>query len=1034
MHDWYGMKSLWLSVVMGLSAAASLSAQPSTTTVPADHAERVQRGLKLFDESLQTLLTQRCLECHDAATASGGLDLSTREGLLKGGERGPAILVDRPRDSLLIKLVTRQHEPYMPEEGSPLTQAEVTGLMNWIDCGAPYRRPLGESEPTVVEDWTQRRIADDERNFWSFRPLQRPAVPPVNERLEIQNAIDAFVIAKQVEQGLTLAEKANRRTLLRRLSHDLIGLPPTFEDVQAFEQATQPDAYEQAVDRLLGSPQHGERWARHWLDVARFAESHGFEHDYDRPTAFHYRDFVVQALNDNLPFADFLHWQVAGDEIAPENRLAWMATGFLAAGVHSTQITRNEVERHRYDELDDMVSTLGTAMLGLTVGCARCHDHKYDPIPQADYYRMVSAFTATVRSEIELDFDPVEYQQERKRFDAQHQQYVAAVAAYEREELPQRLTAWLQSPAASALRPVWLSPDRITITSAAGTKFQQQADGSWLATGPVGDQDTYTVTLTTQLPEVAAIRLEALSDLSLQHGGPGRAGNGNFALSNVEILVHESEASRPMPQVRLSAARATFEQVGLPVAAAIDDNPGSAWAVDPQFGRHHAAVLDFAEPLALSTPTTLDVKLRFHCNTQHTIGRLRVSLAAIRDLPADNVAPFEAEVHRLLAKPETEWLPAERQRVLDWYRTHDAGWMTLDAARIEHAALAPRPRTQKVLVATEGRPAIVLHTQAAKEYLDETHFLRRGDPLQKSGVAAPGALQVLFSPTDSSASHSLQPWFITPLENATTTGRRRALAYWMTDTEHGAGALVARVAVNRLWQHHFGQGLVATPSDFGRRGEPPSHPELLEWLACELVERNWDVKHLHRLMVTSRVYQSASQWATSDVTRDRENRWLTRWKPRRLEAEALRDSLLQVTGRLDDRMSGPGSLEPHQRRSLYFMIKRSRLIPMLSVFDAPDGTVGVAERPRTVVAPQALWMLNDVSVRQATQQLTEAIQGHINDPEQQVQQAYQAILQRQPQPDELRLAAQFILESAGDTGLRVLCQTLFCLPEFQWIE
>ncbi|MBI1348088.1 DUF1549 domain-containing protein [bacterium] len=1018
----------YLAVAMAFCLPGWLHAQ---TPVPADHPQRIERGLKLFDQSLERLLTKHCLECHHGATASGGLDLSQREGLIKGGERGPAILVERPRDSLLVKLVARQHEPFMPEDGPPLTEAEIKSLVEWIDCGAPYRRPLGQPESPNAEDWTRRTIDPADREFWSFRALARPDVPAVNTLRGVKNPIDAFIIAAQAEQGLTMTAPADRRTLIRRLSLDLLGLPPTFEQVESFIDDDHPAAYQQLVDELLSHPQYGERWARHWLDLARFAESHGFEHDYDRPTAFHYRDFVVQALNANLPFDDFVRWQIAGDELAPENRLAWMATGFLAAGVHSTQITKNEVERHRYDELDDMVGTIGTAMLGLTIGCARCHDHKYDPIPQADYYRLVSAFTSTVRSEMELDFDPQRYQRERLRFDAEHARYLAALSDYEQNSLPQRLQEWINSPGAQALQPEWFSPETVAITSEAGTTFQPQSDGSWLATGPVGEQDVYTITVTSQLPRLAALRIEALSDLSLQHGGPGRAGNGNFALSNLEIVrVSQNQTVNPQP-VPLSNARATFEQIGLPVAAAIDDNPHSAWAVDPQFGRHHAAVFDFAKPIVSSEPVQLVIKLSFHCNTRHSIGRLRLSFASVDQLAANNSDPFDARVYRTLQQPVTTWIESDRQHVLQWFRRQHVGWQKLDQERQAHAALAPQPQTQKVLVATEGRPAIVLHTQAAREYLDETHFLRRGDPNQKERAAAPGVLQVLYRSSNDESPAALDSWNRAVGEEGVTSGRRRAVAGWLTDTQHGAGALVARVAVNRLWQHHFGQGLVRTPSDFGQRGERPTHPELLEWLACELVDSGWDVKHLQCLLVGSAVYQSQVANSLIDESADLDNRWLTHWQPRRLEAEVLRDAILKTSGQMDDRMGGPGVLTPHARRSLYFTVKRSQLVPMLTVFDAPDGTVGVAERPQTIVAPQALWFLNDPVVRNAARQLSDQIKSLSSNPTDQVRLVYQHILQRQPQGPESELAVRFLAESPAETGLRDLCHTLYCLPEFQ---
>ncbi len=1011
--------------------------------LPPNHAIKLERGLKLFDERIGELLTTRCLECHSGDKLEGALDLSTRDSLHKGGERGPAVLTGRGADSLLTKLVRRQQEPHMPAAGDPISAADCKVLAEWIDCGAPYSHPLGGGN-TVPDDWTQRRIPPEAAQHWAFLPLQKSAPPLPAPHSE--NPIDAFLRAAQVEHGVSSLKRADRWTQIRRLTLDLLGLPPTPDEVDAFVVDESVDSYERLVDRLLADPRHGERYARHWLDLARFAESHGFEHDYDRTTAFHYRDFVVQAFNDNLPFDEFVRWQIAGDELAPDNRLAQMATGFLAAGVHSTQITANEVERHRYDELDDMLNTIGTSMLGLSIGCARCHDHKFDPIPQADYYRLLSAFTTTVRSEVELDFDPQGYAAALAVFERGHAPYVAAVANYERDMLPQRLQDWLATDATKSLSPTWLAPSSIEVRSESGAKFTLQPDGSWLATGTNGDKDTYIIKLRTQLPNVAAIRLEALSDVSLKNGGPGRADNGNFALSRIEIAgCRVSSAKNQVPDksttdstinhrpstiespLSIAAARATFEQLGLPIAAALDDSPASAWAVDPQFGRHHAAVFDLAEPW--QTPAGQDseitIRLIFQCNTQHSMGRIRVSLATSPNVAADNADSFAEEILTILKTPRESWTGEQQARMLLWYRSRDAGWKEIDDRRATHAATAPKPRVQKVLVATEGLPAIKLHTQAAQEFLNETHFLRRGDPEQKDRVADLGVLQAM-----SGSRGDIAPWLQTPPPEWRTSYRRRALAAWITEVDQGAGALLARVAVNRLWQHHFGRGLVATPSDFGRRGELPSHPALLDWLAAELVRTKWDQKAVHRWIVTSHVFRQSLASDPAQIAVDPDNRWLGRWQPRRLEAEAIRDSLLSVTGLLDDRQFGPGTLDANQtRRSLYFTVKRSQLVPMLSVFDAPDGTTGVGQRGETTIAPQALWQLNDQQVRRAARELSNRIAAQTSDPSDRVQQLYRILLQRAPSELEQRASVRFLTQSPGESGLLDLCHTLLCLHE-----
>ena len=399
----------------------------ATSEVDPDHAVKRAKGLSLFKSQVGDLIKQKCIHCHGGDATEGKLDLATQEGLLKGGERGPAAVIGRGVKSLLTRVISHQQAPHMPKDDAKLSREQIERIVEWIDLGAPYDQPL---VPRKIEDtnWTERKISTEAKQLWSYQPLRKVSPPSIiDDRHWGRSPIDRFLMEKLVEAKLHANEPVGRAELIRRLYFDVIGLPPSREEVETFVSNPRPDAYEQLVDRVLANPHYGERWGRRWLDLARFAESHGFEHDYDRPSAFHYRDFVVQALNRGMPYDQFVRWQIAGDEIAPDDRLAMMATGYLAAGVHSTQITKNEVEKHRYDEMDDMLATIGTSLLGLTIGCARCHDHKFDAIPQADYYRLLSTFTTTIRSEVELDFDPVGYQRAKLEFDRDHAPYDRAV-------------------------------------------------------------------------------------------------------------------------------------------------------------------------------------------------------------------------------------------------------------------------------------------------------------------------------------------------------------------------------------------------------------------------------------------------------------------------------------------------------------------------------------------------------------------------------------------------------------------------------
>jgi hypothetical protein len=1030
-----------LTVLAGWTWAANPSG-PKKLPGPAvdrDHAARMARGLEIFKKHVRPVLASRCVKCHGGKKIESDFDLTERDRLLRGGETGPAIIIGKARDSLLYQLITHRKEPHMPL-GGKLPDEAVAHIAAWIDHGAPYDAPLVGGK-AKTPDWTGKRVAEDARRFWSFQPLRRVDPPRVQNVAWCRTTIDRFLLAKLEAAGIRPNPPVSKRQLIRRAYFDLIGLPPTPQEVEAFVQDPAADAYEKLLDHLLASPHHGERWARHWLDVARFAESHGFEHDYDRPSAYHYRDFVIKALNQDLPFDTFVKWQLAGDEIAPDNNLALTATGFLAAGVHSTQITKNEVEKQRYDELDDMLATIGTSMLGLTVGCARCHDHKFDPIPQADYYRLLSTFTTTVRSEIDLNLDPEGYRKARTAFDREHAPYVAALNRFEAEQLPGRLVAWEKSGAAQLNRLQWIILDVAGAKSQGGATFTKLEDGSLRAGGKNPPFDTYTIVAHTDLTGITAVRLEALADPSLVKGGPGRAANGNFALSDFRLTIAPRDGkSKPIP-VKLRNARATFEQKGLPVAAAIDNDAKSAWAIDPQFGKDHAAVFDTESPIGFSGGTVLTFTLRFANNTGHNIGRPRLAVTTVPS-PADPAGPaLSQQVLTILRTPAEKRTGVQKAALLKWYRTLDPEWRKLNGQVQDHLHKAPKPALVKALISSEGLPAVRLHTQGG-DFLNETSFLRRGDPTQKEGVATQSFLQVLMT-----SDQREKRWQVPPPKGWRTSYRRRALAEWLIDVDQGAGRLLARVIVNRLWQHHLGRGLVATVSDFGTRGERPLHPELLDWLATELIKGGWRLKPIHKLIMSSAVYQQSSQPDESRKKLDRDNRLFWRRLPHRLEAEVIRDALLAVSGTLDVRMFGPGTLDQgSKRRSIYFTVKRSKLLPMMQVFDAPEALTSVGERPTTTIAPQALLLMNNPHVRAYARNFARRIAPDAKTfVEEAVKAGYQVALTRPPTAEELADSVAFVkgqMESyqaakKGDDrelALADFCQVLMCLNEFVYVD
>ncbi|MFM7043634.1 MAG: PSD1 and planctomycete cytochrome C domain-containing protein [Planctomycetaceae bacterium] len=970
--------------------AASL-AMGQAITVAADAPAGDPRGLEVFTTHLRPLLAHRCGGCHGAGSVESGFDISTREKLLAGGESGAAVVPGSAVTSRMYRLAARLEEPHMPEEGDALTEEELGWLAEWINRGAPYDRPLIDDADRGP--WTGRQIAPEAREFWAFRPLGEIEPPrPADPHGWCRNPIDRFILAALERVALTPSPEAPPHTLRRRLAFDLTGLPATAAEIAAFTSDPSVSAYERAVDDLLGRPAFGERWAQHWLDVARFAESFGYEQDYDRPHAFHYRDFVIKAFNDDLPYDMFVRWQIAGDELAPDTVEAWKATGFLAAGAFPTQLTEKEFESARYGELDDMIGTLGTAMLGMTIGCARCHDHKFDPIPQADYYRLAATLTTTIRANVDVHVDPGRHRADLTAWQARLDAAIAARDAYERDELPGKRAAWAAAwvPPPPPTGPSWQLGTLVKATSQSGGSFVPLADGSVLAGGDPRDRDVYTFEIDSPLETVAALRLDAFADPSLPRGGPGRSGHGNFALSNLTVAwtpipAPGTAAAKPTP-IRLTAARADFSQTqpDLAVAYAIDGDAGSSWAIDPKVGVSHAATFDFAEPVRHAGGMRLTVKLEFMNNSRHAIGRPRLSFSeepagsvdAVtpeRD-PVDALASDKARVTRLLALPESQRTPETEQDLLRLHRRFDPGWQALDATVSRVESERPTPDLVKVLVASENVPHIPHHADGRgyPHFYKETYFLRRGDPAAKEGVATPALLQAV---TRHPA--GLDHWAEPVPADAKTSHRRAVLARWITDIDAGAGPLAARVIVNRLWQHHFGEGLVTTPSDFGRQGEPPSHPELLEWLAGELVRGGWRLKPIHRLMVTSAAYRQSSAVDSARSAIDPHNRLVWRFNRRRLEGEAIRDTLLSLSGALDPTLYGrAGRDETTPRRSLYLEMKRSRLPTFLRTFDSPDYVSGLAKRPVTTTAPQALVMMNSPAVREWAKRFAARLSAH----------------------------------------------------------
>ena len=1012
-----------------------------------------QESLAFFESKIRPVLVEQCYSCHsqEAATKGklkGGLYLDSKEGLQRGGDTGPALSSEHTEESLILKAL-RYEEYEMPPSGK-LSANIIEDFERWVAQGAIDPRRAAEPIKQKAMD------LESGRKFWSLQPLG--SIRPASGA----HPVDAFILAAQGAKDLTPSEMADPRVLVRRAWFDLLGIPPTPEELQeAIASLGVPEgqkgtvsavAWSALIDRLLERPEYGERWARHWMDIARFAESFGYEQDYDRPNAYHYRDFLIRAFNQDMPFDQMARWQIAGDELAPENPLAWMATGFLGAGAFPTQLTEREFESTRYNELDDMTATTSVAFLGLSIGCARCHDHKFDPISSEDYYRFAASFTAAIRSEKTLDLDP----EANRKIAADHklklEELRKELMAYEAEQLPIELAKFISqrgNDPAKSLNDPWRNL-RGELESSAASQFKLQTDGSYLAIGDAPNQDKITFTAALPAGQWTALRIEALADPTLPRQGPGRADNGNFALGNLTVE-HLAKDQEPTKLV-LEQPQATHQQNAdsLSIAASIDADLVSGWAIDGQIGKSQAAVFRIANAISTVESDRLRMTLLFHHpNAKHAMGRMRFSISKAPsppievggDAPPADVLEAIAQIAEKL--PMTKELPSSDawKTALAWYKSVDPQWSQLNSKLTKLERDGPALRRTNVLVTTEGEPHVPHHADGRgyPHFYPETHLLRRGDVDQKVSVVSPGFPKVFLKDLNAPAELT---WADSTKSNSKSSYRRAALAKWLTDTTDGTGALVARVIVNRLWQHHFGRGLVATPNDFGSTGQKPTHPELLDWLAQELIDQGWKLKALHRHLMTSQTYMQTNRRPEDPrLKSDPDNLLWWHRPPRRLEAESIRDSMLVVSGLLDRTMYGPGTLDPNmKRRSIYFFIKRSQLIPMMMLFDWPEPLVSIGQRQTTTIAPQALAFMNNPIARAAA----EALSNQISDV-QQIDEVFLKVLSRSPTDAERQAAFRFIAQAQKTRqeqnvpqpekmAIADFCQILLCANEFIYVD
>ena len=924
--------------------AAAAAAASATTAGPVQ-----------FNRDIRPILSDHCFSCHgpDVQKMKGGLRLDVREAALRPAKSGKKAIL--PRDAagseLVHRLLTDDADELMPppEAHKPLKPEQKALLQRWIAEGAEYQ------------------------GHWAYQPIVRPSVPPGPEG---EGGIDRWVRSHLDSAGLKPAPEADRRTLARRLSLDLTGLPATPEMVATFEADTAPGAYERMVDRLMSSPQYGERMAIGWLDVVRFADTIGYHSDTPR-NIWPYRDYVIRSFNNNKPFDQFTREQLAGDLFPNPTMEERVASGFNRLLLTTEEGGAQEKDyESRY--LTDRVRAVGTVWMGQTIGCAQCHDHKFDPITARDFYSM-GAFFADVKEAIigrredgmlvptepqarELTRLTHEAERLKSQFEGPHPKLESAFGRWRQERL-------------EALRSdsLWTATAPTSADSSGGATVTIRDDRSVLIGGKNPDTDS-TVVRFASLPErVVGVRVEVLPDKSLPSQGPGRAGNGNFVLT--EVVARVVRDGVPSRDVAFESAWASHEQTvsadknpyGKWSAASVIDHDArgtfAGWAILPEAGKPSQLRLRLKEPLTLASGERLEIELQQkHGHGHHTLGCFRLGVATD---PAAVVPPT-------VPLPNADL--AERLKVDPSARTPEQSaklWAEFKAAAPELADLrAQRTAADKARADFEGTIPRTLVTERS-EKPRTVRVLPRGNWLIETGEIMEPAIPAQFRP----ASRAVSDRRLNRLD----------LADWLVSPEN---PLTARVVVNRFWRQFFGTGLSKVLDDFGAQGEPPRHPELLDWLAVEFRESGWDVKHLVRLMVTSRTYRQSSNASRELLARDPENRELARQGRWRIEAEMVRDSALQVSGLLVPRIGGP-SVRPYQpdgywenlnfpqrgydassggdqyRRGLYTWWQRSYVHPSMLAFDAATREECAAERNRSNIPQQALVLLNDPSYVEA---------------------------------------------------------------------
>ena len=975
------------------------------------------RADDLFSQQIVPLLQRRCLSCHNSEDRKGEFSLQTAAELAASG----TVLQGKPDESLLLASVLPQagQPPAMPRDGKALSASEADILRQWIAAGAHWTDGV-VLQPPVIDDF----------DWWSFKPLAQQTPPSFTDASAaswVRNPIDAFVLQAMREQGLQPAPVADRRTLIRRLSFDLLGLPPTVEEIESFVSDNRSDAWERQIDRMLASPHYGERWARHWLDVVRYADTCGYDKDKLRPNAWPYRDYVIEAFNTDKPYDRFVQEQIAGDVLFPDDASIIPALGFIAAGpwdfIGHVEVPEAKIDGQvaRNLDRDDMVCGTLNTFCSLTIQCARCHNHKFDPFTQEHYYGLQAVFAAVDRAERPYGTDP-DVERQRRELTA-----ARAAAVRGRDELQ----ASIRSEGGEELKALEAEVARLRPLAQPPQKKPEYGYHSQIAAA--ASTEKWVQVDFTENRAVSTIVLHPCHD---EFGGIG-AGFGFPVRFRIDVAeAADGDQSPAAFRTVLDRTAADFANPGLdPVTVSVD--------ASIRFIRITATLLaprsdDFI--FALAELEALDA-------TGHNLaaGSKVTALDSIEAAPrwrqsnlldgiwpaaadpaaAASLAAANTRLQSCLQKLLTSERQQQQQQFTEAIAAADLALSALPAGRMVYAA-ATHFTPQGNFQPTQGKPRTI-------------RLLHRGNETQPRNEVVPGTV-----PLQSGES----PQF--PLAADHTEGQRRAaLAHWITRADH---PLTWRSIVNRVWQAHFGRGIVDSPNDFGRMGQSPTHPQLLDWLAAEFLRNGKSFRKLHRLILTSSAWQQSSVASPEQLQLDADNRWISRMNRRRLTAEEIRDSALAVSGRLNLQMGGPGfylfELEktehsPHyeyhkfnpedprsHRRSIYRFIVRSQPDPFMTTLDCADSSQSTPRRHETTTALQALSLLNNRFNLVMSQHFAERVRQQTAVAAEQPAVAFQLATGRRPDPEEIGQLRQF----TDQHGLPATCRLLLNLNEFVFVE